>query len=106
MSFWSDFSAALSTALTEAKTEVESAVKYFTPMVEAGAAEVATAALNAALQQAPLLITGQEKLSNATATVVSTLATTGKAVAVNIAESAVQSAVNALASAAPPKSAS
>lgn len=97
MSFWSDFTAALSKAADEAKTEVEAAIQYFTPMVEAGAEQVAGAALTAVLQQAPLVITGSEKLSAATASVVSTLATQGKSVAVNIAETAVQAAVNKLA---------
>lgn len=97
MSFWTDFDTALESALVKAETAVKAAYQYFKPMVEAGAAEVATAALNAVLAQAPLVITGGEKLSAATASVVSTLATTGKAVATSVAEAAVQAAVNKLA---------
>lgn len=97
MSFWTDFDAFLSKAVTAAKTEVEAVAQYFTPMVEAGAEEVATTALQAVLAQAPLVIAGTEKLSAATASVVSTLASAGKSVAVNIAQTAVQAAVNKLA---------
>ena len=97
MSFWTDFEASLQKAVTAAKAEIAAAAQYFIPRVEAGAEQVATAALNAALAQAPLLISGAEKLSAATASVVSTIASTGKTVAVNIAETAVQAAVDKLA---------
>jgi transketolase len=97
MSFWTNFETALQGAIHKAEAEAQAALKYFTPMVVAGAEEVATAALTAVLQQAPLVIAGSEKLSAATASVVSTLASSGKAVGVGIAETAVQAAVNALA---------
>ena len=97
MSFWTDFQTALSGFVTKAEAEVKAAVQYLTPMVEAGAEEVAGAALTAVLAQAPLVISGQEKLNAATASVVSTLASTGKSVAVNLAETAVQAAYNQIA---------
>lgn len=96
MSFWTDFEVELTKAVSAAEAAVKAAAQYFAPKIEAGAAEVATAALDAALAQAPLLISGKEKLSAATASVVSTVSSTGKTVAVNIAETAVQAAVNKL----------
>ena len=102
MSFWSDFTAELDKVFVAAKTEIAAGFKFITPMVEAGAEEVASAALTAVLQQAPLVIAGSEKLSAATASVVSTLASQGKAVAINIAETAVQGVVNKLATSTAP----
>lgn len=96
MSFWSDFSTALEKAITAAGAQVKAAEQYFGPKILAGAEEVATIALNAALAQAPAVLSGSEKLSAATSSVVSTLAASGKSVAVNIAETAVQAAVNRL----------
>lgn len=96
MSFWSDFEVSLSKAVTAAEADVKAALQYIEPLVVAGAEQVAQAALAAVLQQAPLVISGAEKLSAATANVVSTLASQGKSVATNIAETAVQAAYNQL----------
>lgn len=97
MTFWTDFENELNKAFVAAKAAIDQAGQYFKPMVEAGASEIASAALQAVLQQAPLLISGQTKLKNATGAVVTALANSGKSVAVNIAETAVQAAVNKLA---------
>lgn len=96
MSFWTDFDAALNKAVALAKAELVAVAHYFAPKLEAGAEEVATVALQAVLAQAPALISGSEKLSAATSAVVSAIAASGKTVAVNIAETAVQAAVNKL----------
>ena len=96
MSFWTNFEIELTKVVAAAKVEIAAAAAYFAPKLEAGAEEVASAALAAVLTQAPLVISGSEKLSAATSSVVSTIASTGKTVAVNIAETAVQAAVNKL----------
>lgn len=96
MSFWTDFDAALNKAVAAAKTELVVVAQYFLPKVEAGAEEVAVVALQAVLTQAPALISGKEKLSSATSSVVSAVTASGKTIAVNIAETAVQAAVNKL----------
>jgi hypothetical protein len=75
---------------------VNAIAKFFKPMVEAGLEEVATAALNAVMVQAPQVISGQTKFANAVSDVVTTLGTTGKTVATNIAQVAVQQAYNTL----------
>jgi hypothetical protein len=102
-SFWSSFSTFLAGEVTKAETEIKSMITYFTPLVEAGAQEVAQTALAAVLQQAPLVLAGTEKLANATSSVISTLASSGKSVAINIAEGAVQAAYNSVAATAAPK---
>lgn len=96
MSFWTDFDTELNKAVAVAKTEIAAALQWFKPRVEAGAEEIATVALQAVLAQAPLLISGQVKLSNATSAIVSAVTVSGKTIAVNIAETAVQAAVNKL----------
>lgn len=96
MSFWTDFETELNKAVALAKVEITAAAQYFKPRLEAGADIVATAALQAVLTQAPLLITGAEKLSAATSSVVSAVSASGKTVAVTIAETAVQAAVDKL----------
>lgn len=96
MSFWTDFTTALSGYVAKAETEIKAVEQYLEPLEVAGADEVASAALTAVLQQAPQVLSGTEKLSAATASVVSTLATAGKSVAVNIAETAVQAAYNTI----------
>ena len=97
MSFWNDFEHSLQQAVQAAWAEIEHLAVLIKPMVVATAADVAQIALGAVMQQAPLVISGSVKLANATATVISTLATQGKAVAVSQAEAAVQAAYNDLA---------
>lgn len=98
MSFWTDFEVFLQNAVTKAEAAVSAAFQYVKPMVVAGAEEVAQLALQEVLKQAPLVLSGAEKLNAATAAVVSTLATQGKRVAINIAETAVQGAYNKVSS--------
>ena len=101
MSFWSDFSAFLDKEYQQAKTAVEGIWQFIKPMAVAGANEVAAAALQAVIQEAPKVISGEEKLASATSTVVAALAAKGKSVGINIAESAVQAAYNLLATSKP-----
>jgi hypothetical protein len=96
MSFWTDFETLLTKAVKAAEADVVLVAQYFKPKLVAGAEEIATIALQAVLAQAPKLISGSEKLSAATSAVVSAVSASGKTIAVNIAETAVQAAVNAL----------
>lgn len=96
-SFWSQFTAFLNSAVAAAKTEIETIAAKVKPLVEAEAEEVAQAALQSVLTQAPLVISGAEKLSAATASVITTLASTGKSVPAGVAEAAVQSAYSTVA---------
>lgn len=97
MSFWSDFEGALGTAVKAAEADVVAAAKYLSPMLVASGQEVAQAALGAVLAQAPSVLSGSEKLSVATASVVNTLAASSKSVAASVAMAAVQAAYNAIA---------
>ena len=105
-SFWSQFTAFLNAAVAAAKTEIEAIAAKVKPLVEAGAEEIAHAALQSVLTQAPLVLSGTEKLSAATANVITTLASTGKSVAAGVAEAAVQSAYSTVAASLAPKPAS
>lgn len=96
MSFWTDFQTELTAAVAAAKAEITAVEQYFVPKVEAAASEIASVALTAVLTQAPLVLSGAEKLSAATSSVISTIASNGKTVAIGIAETAVQAAVNAI----------
>lgn len=96
MSFWTDLETALATTAKSVVAELSTIATNIKPLIEAGAEEIATVALNAVAQQAPLVLTGQEKLSNATSAVITTLATQGKSVAASVAEASVQSAYNTL----------
>jgi hypothetical protein len=98
--FWSEFDTELTVLVNDAKAEIAKVATSLRPLVAAGAQEVASAAFAAVLTQAPLVLSGTEKLSAATSNVVSTLAASGKSVAVGIAQTAVQSAYSAASSAA------
>ena len=101
MSFFTDLENALKAEVEKIKPTLESIYQFFKPLVVAGAEEVAQAALGAVLKQAPLVISGEEKLNAATASVISTLGSTGKTVAADIATAAVQAAYSAVSAAVP-----
>lgn len=102
MSFWSNVEAALAVAVKAVGAEIVTVATYFKPIVIAGAEELAEAALQAVLAEAPKVISGAEKLSSATSTVLTTLGAQGKSIAVSDASAAVQAAYNAIAAAAHP----
>lgn len=98
MSFFSDLDAAISSEFTKLKTEVEAVIVKFEPVIEATAEELGQAALQAVLAQAPLLISGAEKLSGAVASISATLAAQGKSAALSLIETAAQASYNTVAS--------
>ena len=75
---------------------INSAAAFFKPMVIASLEEVGTLALNAVMAEAPKVLSGAEKLSNATATVITSLGASGKSVGTALAQTAVQSAYNVI----------
>ena len=75
---------------------INAAAAFFKPMVIAAAEEVATAALNAVMAQAPKVISGEEKFNAAVSDVVTSLGTVGKSVGSALASTAVQSAYNVI----------
>lgn len=95
-----NFFSTLWTSLQAEFVKVEAALKPLAskllPMLEATAEEVATVALNAVATQAPLVLTGQEKLSAATSSVITTLAQQGKSITSANAVAAVQTSYNFL----------
>jgi len=95
-SFWSDVEAAIAAEATKLKAEVEAALPFIKTLVVATAQELGSAALQAVVAQAPLLISGQEKLSGAISSVGKTLAADGKAAALTDTQIAVQAAYNQL----------
>lgn len=97
MSFWTTMESAISAALKAAEAEVAAIATKIKPLIEASAEEVGQVALQSVLSQATSVLSGQEKLSAATSSVVSTLATQGKAVLASTAETAVQTAFNMIA---------
>lgn len=101
-SFMSQLEAELAAGAKALETDIAGAAQFFGPVVTASAADLAQAALTAVLQQAPALISGQQKFSAATSAVVTSLGTAGKAVALADAQVAVQAAYNAISSIAHP----
>ena len=93
-SFWSSIGAALSSVFATAVTDVKAIAAYFKPMVQASAQEIATLAMQSVLAEAPKVLAGTEKFSNAVSTVITTLGTQGKAIALSDASAAVQAAYN------------
>ncbi len=75
---------------------INAIAKFFKPLIVASLEEIATAALNAVMLQAPKVASGEEKFSAAVSDVVTSLGTTGKAVGSALAETAVQTAYNTL----------
>lgn len=94
MSFWTDLENTIKADLVKVEATLVAVGKAIKPVVEASAEEVGSAALSAVLAQAPLVITGQEKLAAATNSVVATVTANGKSVLASTAETAVQTAYN------------
>lgn len=98
MSFWTDLENFVKSKASEVKATLIAIGKSVTPVIEASAEEVGTAALSAVLAQVPLVISGQEKLKAATNSVVSQVTANGKSVLASTAETAVQTAFNIISS--------
>lgn len=96
MSFWTDVEAAISAEIKVLEADVTKALPFIKTLAVATATELGQAALQAVVAQAPLVISGAEKLSGAISAVGQNLAATGKAAALSDTEIAVQAAYNAL----------
>lgn len=96
MSFWTNFELAIKNAAKAAEAEILKIAHQIKPLVVASAEELATVALNAVVNEAPKVISGQEKLNQAVTTVITGLAAQGKTIAISTAEAAVQSAYNTI----------
>lgn len=96
MSFWTDFTTALSGFVRAAEADISKIATAIKPVIEASAEEVAQVALQSVLTQATSVLSGQEKLTQATSNVVNTLAASGKSVLIATAQAAVQTTYNTL----------
>lgn len=96
MSFWTDFESFVKIAIHAVETELASIATKIKPLLIAGAEELATAALNAVMAEAPKVISGSEKLDSAVSSVITGLAGRGKSVGAAVAQAAVQTAYNEL----------
>ena len=96
MTFWSDVEAAISAEAKVLEADVAKAMPFIKTVAVASAQQLGSAALQAVVAQAPLLISGQEKMSGALASVGSTLAAKGVAVGTADAQIAIQAAYNQL----------
>jgi hypothetical protein len=95
-SFWASLWAGFQSEFVKIEATLKPLAAKLLPMLEATGEEVATVALNAVAAQAPLVLSGQVKLSAATSAVISTLASQGKSITATNAEAAVQSSFNFL----------
>lgn len=92
MSFWTDVESAIAAQAKILLADIVAIGKFLKPLIIAGAAEIGQAALQAVIAQAPLVLSGSEKLSAAVASVKATLAASGKTAATSVIEAAVQEA--------------
>lgn len=100
MSFFSSLSASISRGIAALGDEIKKLAQHFPPpppLVQATAEEVGTAVLKAVVAQAPLLISGQEKMAGAVANVRATLIAEGKTASLTLLEAAAQEAHDQLA---------
>jgi len=96
MSFLTDLETAVIADFKAAEAEFVKIATDIKPLVIVGAEELATLALNAVATEAPKVLSGSEKFSNAVATVLASLSSSGKSVLVSVAEAAIQIAYNTL----------
>lgn len=88
--------AALVAYATPILNDLKPLVDKIKPLLQATEEEIATLALNAVASEAPKVLSGEEKLSAATSTVINSLASQGKTIAATNAQAAVQTAYNFL----------
>jgi len=96
LSFFSSLSAAISAGIKALGDGLANLAAHIKPLVIATGEELGQAALAAVLQHAPLVMTGQEKLDSAIATVKTGLAAQGKSAALTVIQSAIQEAYDEL----------
>lgn len=100
--FFTELEAELAAGVKAIAVQITAAAHFFKPILAATAAELAQVALQAVLQQAPLVLSGQQKFSAASSTVLTKLGAAGKQAAIADVQVAVQAAYNAIAAAAHP----
>lgn len=105
MSFFSDVGSEIAVAVKALGADVVKFANYLKPLIVADAKSLALAALQAVITQAPLVISGAEKMTAAVASVKTTLASDGKTAELGLISAAVQDAHDQLALAANPTSA-
>lgn len=93
---WNSFFHSLGDFFATVAEKAKPLVAQIKPLVEAAEEEIATIALNAVMSEAPKVIAGSEKLSNATSIVINSLGANGKRISANVAQAAVQSSYNFL----------
>jgi hypothetical protein len=105
MTSWKQLEAFLKAEAAKIGPAINAIAKAFKPMIEAGLEEIATAALNSVMVQAPKVLAGEEKFSAAVSDVITSLGTSGKSVGTAIAMTAVQQAYNVISALANPTTA-
>lgn len=96
MSFWSDVEAEIASEARRLEAQIIAVLPFVKQVVAADAKSLGAAALQAVIAQAPLLISGQEKMAGALSAVGTSLAASGKAVGLADAQIAIQAAYNQL----------
>lgn len=96
-SFWQNFRHTLAAEFVKLEAALKPLEDKFKVLIKAGADELGTLALNAVATEAPKLISGQEKLQNATANIINSLASQGKTVGAAVAQAAAQDAYDFIA---------
>lgn len=94
MSFWLDLENELKAAVVAAKAELLVIATKIKPVIQASAKELAQFALAAVIAEAPKVLSGAEKLDSAVQNVTSALASQGKAAAISVIATSVQTAYN------------
>lgn len=105
LSFWTDVGNEIAVAVKALGADVVKFATYLKPLVIADAKTLAITALSAVIAQAPLLITGQEKMTNAVASVKTTLAAAGQTAELSLIQAVVQDTHDQLSAAAHPTTA-
>jgi hypothetical protein len=98
-SFFSSLGASISAGIKALGAEIQKFAAFMKPLLVASAEEIGTAALAQVLVQAPLVISGQEKMTAAVANVKTTLAASGKTAGLSLIQAAVQDAHDQLSAA-------
>lgn len=94
MSIFASIKSKLSAIVTSLGNQIKAVAATFLPkaeaLVEVGVEDILNIAASAVLAEAPRLISGQDKFQSAVQSVVQTVASQGKTIAVNTAGAAVQ----------------
>ena len=98
MTSWAQLEAFLKSEAAKLGPAINAIAANFKPMLIASLEEIATAALNAVMAQAPKVLSGEEKLSAAISDIITGLGAQGKKVGSDLAAAAAQAAYNTISS--------